>query len=40
MICGIEIGQPVRWVIKVEGDENIVVSLNAKEFQTLSQDRE
>lgn len=36
MICGIEIGQPIRWIIKVDGDENIVVSLSEKEFQALN----
>lgn len=38
VICDIETGQPQRWIIKVDSDENIVVSLLAKEFQALNQD--
>ena len=40
MICGIESEQFQRWIIKVDGDENIVVSLSHKKFQALSQDEE
>ncbi len=40
VICERESGQPQRWLIKVDGDENIVVSLLAKEFQALNQDEE
>ena len=40
VICGIESAQCLRWIIKVDGDENIVVSLSALEFQALSQDEE
>ena len=36
VICDRENGQPARWVIKVDGDENIVVSLSEKEFQALN----
>lgn len=41
IICDVENSQPTRWIIKVdsrESDENIVVSLSAKEFQALSKD--
>jgi len=40
VICDLESGQPQRWLIKVDGNENIVVSLLAKEFQALNQDEE
>lgn len=36
VICERESGQPQRWLIKVDGDENIVVSLLANEFQALN----